>query len=151
MFQPHPQFRRTSRVDFSDDIGRTEQAHKTDVDIHHIMKQYKKTGVLTHVNQHQGTYGDYAEAPDYSQAQNIIADAKSLFESVPSHIRSDMNNDPQQFVNFMQNPKNREEIEAYGLDASHLPSQDATPKTSPSLPKPSKPSPETKEEPSGDS
>ncbi len=102
-------------------IGRTEQCHKDEVNIHHILRQYQKTGVIQHVNKHQGTYMDLADLPDYQEAQNIIATAKSLFESVPAVIRADFHNDPQEYIEFMQNPENREEIEAYGLDASHLP------------------------------
>ncbi len=107
-------------VSFKDYPSMTEQAHKDDVDIHVIMKKFKQTGIITHVNAAQGTYMDYSNNLDYHEAQNIIADAKSLFETVPAHIRKDFQNDPQQFINFMQDPTKTKEIEAYGLDASHL-------------------------------
>lgn len=110
----------------------TEQAHKDEVDIHRIMKQYQATGVVTHVNKHKGSYGDYTGHPEYQEAQNIIANAKSLFESVPSHIRVDFNNDPGAFIAFMSDPDNIEQIDAYGLDSSHLQKQEKP------APKPSK-------------
>lgn len=121
MFQALKKDRRRVQISFIDHPSMTEQSHKDEVDIQRIMRKFKKTGVLTHVAAHKGTYGDYASAPDYQEAQNIIANAKSLFESVPSHIRSDMDNDPQKFVDFMQNEDNRDAIEAYGLSSSHLP------------------------------
>ena len=70
-----------------------------------------------------------AQAPEFQEAQNIIAEAKSMFETVPSRIRSDFKNDPELFIAFMQNPKNREAIEDYGLDASHLHQSEAIEKT----------------------
>ena len=114
-------YRRKISIDFEGVVPITEQAHKDEVSIHNIMRRYKATGVLTHVNQYRGQYMDMAQAPEYQEAQNIIADAKSMFETVPADIRQDMHNDPMEFVEFMQNPGNREKIEDYGLDTSHLP------------------------------
>ena len=102
----------------------TEQSHAETVNINHIMARYQRNRVLDHVNMHQGTYNDYANAPTYYEAQCVIANANSMFESVPPHIRADFQNDPAQFVDFMQNPENREAIEEYGFDASHLPEPD---------------------------
>ena len=99
----------------------TEEAHKDDCDIHRVMRKYKNQGVIDHVNQHKGEYFNYIDAPDYTEAQQAIARAQELFDSVPSKIRADMSNSPEIFIEFMQNPSNREAIEAYGLDASHLP------------------------------
>jgi len=52
--------------------------------------------------------------------QFIISEAKSMFETVPSHIRAKFGEDPAQYLAFMQDPNNIEAIEALGLDASHL-------------------------------
>ncbi len=114
-------FRRKVGISFIGHPSKTEQAHGDTVSIHSIMKRYRKTGVLDHVSKYEGTYMDMAEAPQFQEAQNIIADAKSMFETVPSHIRKDFGNDPMNFVEFMQNPDNRSEIEEYGLSSSHLP------------------------------
>lgn len=121
----------------------TEQCHKDECDIHVIMKKFKEQGVITHVNAHKGTYGDYANAPSYHEAQNIIAEAASLFESVPAHIRAAMDNDPQQFVDFMQNPRNRDEMKELGLDTSHLPPLETI------TPPPASDQPPTLEHPTG--
>lgn len=135
--QPRYQRKITLTCDPDTEMGRskTEQCHKDEVNIHHILRQYKKTGVIDHVNKHQGTYMDLADLPDYQEAQNIIQTAKSMFESVPAVIRADFDNDPAKYVDFMQKPENRAEIEAYGLDASHLPPQEETPLPPPQVPK----------------
>lgn len=113
----------------------TEMSHAKSCDIHNIMKKYEKTGVLDHVSQYEGSYMDYGSIPDFHQAHKMIAEANSMFETVPARIRADFDNDPTKFVDFMQNPDNREQIEAYGLSASHLPQDENKPKPLPIPPK----------------
>jgi len=111
--------------------SRTEQAHKDEVNIHHILKRFQKTGLVTHTNKHEGTYNDYVDAPDFQEAQQIIASANSLFESLPSSLRRKMDNDPQKFVDFMQNEDNRDEMAELGLSTAHLPDVVPTPTPTP--------------------
>lgn len=111
--------REKTRVHFEDE-SLTQQHHTETVDIHNILKKYKQTGVIQHVAQYKGSYGDFASAPDFQTAQNIIAQADSMFETVPAHIRADFDNDPAKFLEFMQNNENIEAIEEYGFDSSHL-------------------------------
>lgn len=111
---------RSSKIDFEDAVSLTDQHYKDEVDIHNIIKKYAATGVLTHVNQYEGSYGDFASLPDYHEAKTMIAECEEMFATVPAHIRADMQNSPAVFVDFMQNSDNIERIEAYGLDAAHL-------------------------------
>jgi len=113
--------RRRIKLDYEGAVSRTEQSHRDVVSIHRIMERYKERGVIDHVSAHKGTYGNFVGIPGFQEANQIIAEAKSLFESVPSHIRKDFNNNPGDFLDFMQKSENREKIEEYGLDASHLP------------------------------
>lgn len=107
----------------------TEQAHADQVNIHSIMKKYKETGMVDHMAAHSGDYADMVGAPDYLEAQNIIAEANSLFASIPSYIRDDFGNDPAQFLDFLQDPANKQQMDAYGFPTDHLPdvSPDPTP------------------------
>jgi len=98
----------------------TEQAHRDEVKIQNIIAKHQKTGLLNHVSKYEGTYSDMASATDFTEAQNIIAEAKSMFETVPSEIRAIFDNQPEKFLDFMQNQENIESIEEMGLDASHL-------------------------------
>ena len=102
----------------------TEQSHAETVNINNVMARYQRNRLLDHVNMHQGTYNDYVDAPSYYEAQVAIANANSMFETVPSEIRANFNNDPAQFLGWIQNPDNREAIEEYGFDTSHLPEPD---------------------------
>lgn len=130
--------------------GLTEQHHKETVDIHNIVKKYEKTGMVTHLAKYEGSYMDLINAPDFQEAQNAIAEAKSTFETVPSKIRELFHNDPVEFVDFMQNPENREQMLELGFTDAHLPPLESdSPDPTPTPPKP-KNAPEPAPEPSGD-
>ncbi len=100
-------------------------------DIHHIMRQFERTGVLNHSAQHEGTYGDFLNLPDYTDAQIQIAEARSMFETVPASIRAKHNNNPAQFVDWMMNPDNREAMLEQGFTDTHLPPLAANEPSSP--------------------
>lgn len=119
MISTPEKYKRSVGITFTEE-SMTEQCHADEVKIQNIMKKYRDTGVIEHVNQYQGMYSDMINAPDFAEAQMQIAEAKSMFETVPAHIRSDFDNDPQKFIAFMQEPENVEAIQEYGLDASHL-------------------------------
>lgn len=99
----------------------TEQAHLASCDIRNIMGKYERTGVLEHTKQYEGTYGDFLNVPDFQEAQNHLAATRSMFESIPSSIREQFDNDPAQFVEFMTDENNREHISDLGLSTNHLP------------------------------
>ena len=101
--------------------GMTEQYHKDDVEIHSIMAKYQKTGIINHVSKYGGTYGDFINAPDYEEAQIAIANANTMFAELPSSVRERCENDPRLFLEWVQNPENRSEIEELGLSTEHLP------------------------------
>ena len=98
----------------------TEQHHKDSCDIHHIMRKYEQTGICDHIARVQGQYADYLGAPDFQEAQNAIAESKSMFESLPAKLRAEFDNQPGTFVDFMTNPANIAAIEELGLNADHL-------------------------------
>lgn len=102
------------------DDKRTERSHQKSCDIHEIMRKTVKTGVQQHVSKHEGTYGDYLGVPEYQEAQNQIAAAKSMFESIPAEIRSKFDNRPEAFIDWIQNENNKDEIQKAGFSAEHL-------------------------------
>lgn len=60
-------------------------------------------------------YGDFTNIPDFLEAQNTVAKATQLFESLPSRVRDDFANDPAKFLAFAQDPKNFDKMVEYGL------------------------------------
>lgn len=97
--------------------GRTKQSFKAECDINTIMARYMKTGLLEHVRADVAQYLDVTGA-DYQDAQNLVAGAKSMFHSLPSHIRSKFENDPAQLLAFMENPANAAEAVKLGLQTA---------------------------------
>lgn len=101
--------------------GLTEQSHKKSTSMNFILDKYKKTGVLEHVNAQTARYDQMPNSIDLHQAMNIIAEANSSFESLPSSIRKNFDNDPGQFLDFVQNENNYQQIKDMGLSVEHLP------------------------------
>lgn len=94
--------------------GRTKQSHKSECDINVIMSRYMATGVIDFVTKHQPHYGDVT-ALDYQTAMNQIAQAQSMFHELPSAVRNRFENNPAQFLDFVQDPRNAAEAHAMGL------------------------------------
>ena len=118
----------------------TQQHQAKSADIQFIMKQFNKTGLVNHINAVQGRYEDYPTAFEFKEAQDLIANAKSMFETVPHEIRAKFHNEPGEFVDFMTNEANRDAIFELGIDPDWLP-EPVTPTEA--APTASEPVPET--------
>ncbi len=81
------------------------------------MAKFQKTGAITHYATHAPTYGDHTSV-ELLDAQIVIADSLSMFEELPSSIRKKFENDPGTFLDFVQDPKNEQEMIDLGLKAS---------------------------------
>jgi len=129
--------RKRVSVDFSEAPSLTEQSHKDSCDIHYILRKSVKTGILEHVNANEGVYGTMPTGQEFHQHMNIIAAAETMFETVPSSIRNRFDNSPAKYLDYIQDPKNRDEMAEMGLDTSHFPPEkpiiepELAPKTEP--------------------
>lgn len=106
----------------------TKQSFKDECDINNILKKYKKTGLIEHVNKYKGEYGDYIDAPTYQDAQNRIIEAQDMFMSLPAEIRDKFMNDAAYFLEFVHDPKNETAMVELGL-AKPKPVADVVPVT----------------------
>jgi len=105
----------------------TKQAFKDECDINNIMSKYQKTGMVEHLNQNNGEYGDFISYEDYHTSLNQILEAQETFNSIPSSIREKFNNNPAEFLEFAQNPDNHNQMVQFGM-AHPKPPIDAEPK-----------------------
>lgn len=105
----------------SEPYGKTEQAHKASCDINSILKQYDRTGLITHVNRIQAEYGDYTAINEYQQSLNLVIKAQADFDALPSAIRKRFGFDPGLFVEFVTNPSNQDEMIRLGLAVDNRP------------------------------
>ena len=84
-------------------------------DINEIMRRYQHTGVLPQSNRYPANYGDFSNATDYQASLNQVLEAKAAFEALPSHVRARFQNEPQQLLEFMEDPNNEPEAVKLGL------------------------------------
>lgn len=94
--------KRPHAIAFDPALGRTEQSHKAACDINNIMARYTKTGTLDHVRRYEGQYLDLPPC-DYQQSLLNVAEAKSMFEELPSQLRRHFANSTQNFLEFCVN------------------------------------------------
>lgn len=113
-------YRRRVAYTLSDELI-TEQSHKDECDINTILKRYLQTGYINHAKQHAGTYVDFSGICDFQGTMEKINLAREVFESVPSGIRKQFDNDPGKYLDFMMDVRNRETIEQLGLPTDHFP------------------------------
>lgn len=112
--------RRSVKTEVKDD-GLTEQSHQRSCEIHNILNQYERTGVITHSSKYQAQYMHFPDGQDFKTMMDTVATATSMFEEIPSGVRKQFNNDPAVFLDFIQNPDNREAITEMGFTTEHLP------------------------------
>lgn len=95
----------------------TKQEFKRECDINNIIKQFQVTGMVQHINARAqaGAYIDLPSDLDFQNSVNIVARARDSFMSLPSKIRDRFGNDPAQFLAFVQNPANINEMYDLGL------------------------------------
>lgn len=117
IFQTQFGSHRVVDLDFDADVNPscTHQSFAKQTDINLIMARYQKTGIVEHLNVHNGEYGDYLSADDYHASVNAVLAAQDCFMSLPSSIRSRFENDPAKFLAFVDDPKNVDEMINMGL------------------------------------
>ena len=81
---------------------KTKQEFKKMCDINHIMNQQTR-GILPDFNRNEGAYIDLTGVGDYQDAVDRVAKAESEWNRLPGKVKSEFNNDPANFVKFMDN------------------------------------------------
>lgn len=108
----------SSRPGTTDEDGNlvyvTEQAHKEACDINNIIKTYDAGLIISRVQTMEARYGDISGL-DYKQALDLVIGAKTAFTELPAKIRKEFDNNPQKYLEFMDNPDNRDKAIELGL------------------------------------
>lgn len=109
-------YRKHSRVLTS--VGtrsRTKQEFKQDCDITHILRQFQRTGIITHVQSARPEYTDLPDDMDYQASLAIIEDAHDAFRNLPSVVRSYFQNDVSLFLSAFSDPAQHAKLVEFGL------------------------------------
>lgn len=93
----------------------TKQSMKDECDINKILLQYKKTGILTHINNNKPQYLDLPDASDYQEAIHLMMEAEEAFSSLPSVVRDHFKNDPASFLEAFSDPSQADYLREVGL------------------------------------
>lgn len=96
------------------DPSKAIQAQKDEADINNIVRNFGVTGRLPD-NIRVPTYGDFDLVNDYRSAIEIAKEAEKSFMSLDASVRARFENDPQQFLDFCDDPANLEEMRKLGL------------------------------------
>lgn len=94
--------------------GKTKQSFKDESDINFILARFKRTRVIDWVDKYPARYGD-ATGYDFQDALNIVVKGREAFAALPASIRSRFANDPAQFLDFVHDKANEEEMRKMGL------------------------------------
>lgn len=93
----------------------TKQSMKAECDINTILRQYSRTGVLTHVQSARPTYLDLPDGIDFQQALNIVLEGQEAFASIPAKVRAHYNNDPSAFLAALSDPEQADQLREWGF------------------------------------
>lgn len=97
-------------IDFTNVQSATKQSFRDEVNINNIVAKYQRTGLIDHVQDKRPRYGDISST-DFKQAMDTVAEAKSLFETLPSASRREFVT-VEGFLDWAQDPDNAEDLSA---------------------------------------
>lgn len=102
-------------LDFSKIPSMTDQSYKNSCDINVILAMYRKAGQPLPGSTDPELYGDFSKLPSFQNAQNLIIRAQEQFDGLDARVRRRFDNDPAQFLKFVNDPKNDSEMYDLGL------------------------------------
>lgn len=105
------------RVQFMNrDPSLTEQSHKIDCDINHIVRHYGREELERRMAMDPGLFtGDYIPPQDLMQSIEIVRSAEEQFNALPATVRAKFNNSPVNFLQYAQDPSNAKGMIDLGL------------------------------------
>lgn len=94
---------------------KTKQCFAEECDINNIVNRFRRTGVLPPPPPDTLKYGDISDLTNLQDAMIRAFDAEDMFMRIPAKIRARFENDVFQFLEFADNPSNRDEMVKMGL------------------------------------
>lgn len=93
--------------------SKTQPQFKFECDINNIAKGLVQSSLPA--NTSTAIYGIKYDVNSYNDALNIVAESRSMFESLPSKTREFFQNNPAKMLEFVQNDSNYEKAIELGL------------------------------------
>lgn len=95
--------------------SKTDQQWKEDCDVNTIIAKFRKTGHVSHVAKGTGRYADVSAIPDLLDAMEQVHAAKHAFQMQPAKVRNYFSNSPNNMLEFLKDPNNKEKAIELGL------------------------------------
>lgn len=97
-------------------VSMTSQEFKAECDINNILKKYPDGLNIPSRTPREPMFDDFTQMPDLQEAFAVIQLAERDFiQNCPAILRKRFNNDPLEFVNYLNNPENYDEAVKLGL------------------------------------
>lgn len=98
-------------------VARTKQEFRDQCDINNIIKSFTLTGQISHISAKaaQGVFMDLPDDVDFQNAMNVVAKAGEAFDALPAKIRDRFHNNPAEFLAFVEDPANADELVKLGI------------------------------------
>lgn len=96
---------------------RTQQQFKDECEISEILKAHNLGSFIgaSGMDGRAPLYADVSSIPDFHESQNHVARATEYFESLPSGVRSQFDNNLQVFLTALNDPANRNALQELGV------------------------------------
>lgn len=109
-YRPHPRV----QLDCGD-VQMTKQSHKDECDIHNILRQYQRTGIIQHIQSRQPLFTDLPDHLDYQTSMHQLMEAQEAFAALPATVRDHFANDPARFLAAFQDASQADKLREFGL------------------------------------
>lgn len=118
-----PQHYYTSFDDEKKAMDRTKQSFKDECDVNKIVDKYPdiysdKTvvkSIIDSIDANPDLFTDFDTDKTYQDALSVVQHAEDQFNALPVQIRDRFKYNPMEFLNYVADPANFEEMQRYGL------------------------------------
>lgn len=96
---------------------RVKQEFRDECDINNIIKAFTLTGQITHISAKakSGVFMDLPDDIDFQTSMNVVTKAGEAFDALPAKIRDRFHNSPAEFLEFVADPSNADELVKLGI------------------------------------
>lgn len=96
----------------------TKQSFKDECDVNVVVRNHAQTGMWTHLNPINPTYGNFALATDLQEALAMVEYSETEFSKLPAEVRSACNNNPVELLQRLAHPGDAQILVDLGLPIS---------------------------------
>lgn len=108
-YDPPPQVR-----EVNNEPSLTRESEAQECDVNFLMARYQRTGVFPQ-SSGEPQFLDVSEVGDFRQAMETVREGQAIFAALPARVRREFGEDPVAFLEFAEDPANRDRMVELGL------------------------------------